>query len=36
MAFIAQDADELAFFQGHLFACGLRPVLQEYIGAQRE
>ena len=32
MTFIAQDADELAFFQRYLFRCGVRPLLQEYIG----
>lgn len=36
MTFIAQDADELAFFQRYLFRCGVRPLLQEYIGRADE
>jgi carbamoyl-phosphate synthase large subunit len=36
MTFIAQDAEELAFFQSYLFRCGVRPLLQEYIGRADE
>lgn len=36
LTFIAQDADELAFFQRYLFRCGVRPLLQEYIGRADE
>ncbi|MES2706167.1 MAG: ATP-grasp domain-containing protein [Verrucomicrobiota bacterium] len=36
MTFIAQDAEELAFFQRYLFRCGVRPLLQEYIGRADE
>lgn len=32
MSFLAQDHEELRFFQAYLFSNGIRPIVQEYIG----
>ena len=36
MSFIAQDAEELGFFQRYLFRAGVRPLIQEYVGRADE